>query len=139
MSFQDVGKGRHHPIFSYHRSEELAPTKAPLEQGARLPRHKRGVRPHLSTQCPVSGRAIMDDVTVQESVAPSSASQSSWEDSGEDLPPIPPVTPSPLSSRSRSVYAELTNELFNFQVSLLKHRNAFCLCLRVLNVLHRKC
>lgn len=80
-----------------------------------VPKEHRSVRPRLSTKCPVTAKPLLDDMSLASATL---ATQSTTRDSPtfEDDPTIPPVTPSPLSSRSQSIFAHLTREIVNYQV-----------------------
>ncbi len=136
MSFQDVRR-RQHPIFDNHRRSGHsinAPTLQTMErtdykssrrqspitqQSPREFQHKlqqRGVRPRLSTICPVTAKILMDDqasLGTQET-APSVDTLSSQDES--DIPTILPLRHDMTSSRSLSIFAHLTTSIVNFQV-----------------------
>jgi hypothetical protein len=111
MSFRELGR-RHKEKHNNVSLEKSRPIDD--EEPARIvPKKHRGVRPRLETKCPVTSRKLMEDLSVHSFSTQPSRTESP---SPEDDPVIPAVTPSPLSSRSQSIYAHLTREIVNYQV-----------------------
>ena len=151
MSFQDVRRRRQHHIFDNHRitSNSGSSSRESYHQTRKEPMdeeswHKRqqqqkhqqqqqqqssrdatkperGVRPRLSTSCPVTAKNLMadqDSLSTQET-APSVETLSSQSDL--DVPSIPPIRREPITPRSQSMsmFAHLTTSIANYQVRAL--------------------
>lgn len=121
MSFQDVASRMDYfftrDVQAVYDTLEVSRPINEDEPLRKVPREQRGVRPRLETRCPVTSKILLDDDT---SVAESCFTQRSRAPlTLEEEDSIgPPVTPSPHSSRSQSIYSQLTTEIVNFQVRL---------------------
>lgn len=144
MSFQDVRRRRQHHIFDNHRTTGTSTTSSAgssSRKSSSQPRNERmdhepphtqqpqqqsqlsgdptktqrGVRPRLSTSCPVTAKNLLADhgSLSTEETTPSVETLSSQDDL--DVRSISPIRLETVTPRSQSMFAHLTTSIVNFQ------------------------
>ena len=167
MSFQDVRRRRQHHIFDNHRTTSTSTattstgsssresssqppnermdheswhTQQQQQQGTSsrdATKTQRGVRPRLSTSCPVTAKNLLADhgSLSTEETTPSVETLSSQDDM--DVPSTStPIRLDPITPRSLSMFAHLTTSIANYQVRAFLFRSRTIIP-TVANVTHK--